>query len=291
MAEQLAALQQAVAALQQQIQGLSAVDVNTLQQQVNVLAAQLTAQTAVPSPVPRLKPTRPDTFSDVKTSGRPETWLFTVGTYFEAAGVADPYTVTFLATLLRGSAALWWQSHTLAVREATLTAIVTWEAFQRTFLEQFAPVSNVKQARDQLSALQQTKSVAHYTTEFRSLILQIPDASAAEQLDRYVRGLKPDVRRVVDLREPANLQAAMRLADRADSHLDRASPAGVFLPEPAPAPAPTPAAEPVPVPMDINAVGSQLSATEKGLLTKQGRCFVCKKRGHRANNCRSVRSS
>ena len=284
--EAVANLQAAVTAIQEQLQGLSITDVSNLSAQVASQQASLASLAAAipPAVVPRLKPAKPDTYSSVRSSGRPEAWLFTVGTYFAAAGLVDPHTITFVATLMRGSAALWWQSQ---VRTA-ISPIATWEAFQQAFLEQFAPVSNVRHARDRLASLCQTKSVAQYTTEFRMLTLQIPTIGDDEQLDRYIRGLKQAVRREVEMREPADLPAAMRLADRADSHLYRTQPAGVSRPAPANGP----------VPMDIGAVRAsgyrvplpKLTPQERERLVEEDRCFKCRQKGHQARQCRTSNS-
>ena len=286
---------QAVSDLQQQLQGLSMSDVNTLnatvqqtQQQVNALAAQVATPAAPAAAVPaavsavtRLKPHKPDPYSDTKVSGRPEAWVFTVDTFFTASGIQDPDRVTYVATLLRGAAALWWQSHVRTV--AAASRITTWDAFQTAFLEQFAPVSNTHHAPDRLSTLYQTKSVTQYTSTFRLLVLQIPNISADEQLDRYLRGLKHAVRREVEMREPADLQVAMRLADRADALMYRDS-ASVSRP--------AAQASAGPVPMDIGAVAGtyrpalpKLTPQERAQLMREGRCFRCRQKGHSARNC------
>ncbi len=277
-------VQAAVALLQEQIQGLTLSDVSALQNQVNAQGQQVAALAAVPPvqapPSVSLKPPKPDSYSSVKSSGRPETWAFTVDTYFEAARISDPDRVTYVATLLRGPAAVWWQSHVTTA--STLTRITTWEAFKVAFLLQFAPIGNVRHARDRLANCIQAKSVAQYTTEFRMLVLQIPNISPDEQLDRFLRGLKPAMRREVEMREPLDLQTAMNLADRADTLMYR-NPASVARP----------AAASGPVPMDIGAVSSgykpalaRLTPQERERLIKEGRCFKCRQKGHSWANCR-----
>ena len=156
-------LQQELATLQNRFEGLTVQDLPQLQAAVQALAAPpapaaLAAAAApavapVPAAVPVLKPARPDTFSSVRASGRPEAWLFVVDTYLEAAEITDPHTIRLVATLLRGPAALWWQSHVRSVRDAGAAPINTWALFQAAFTEQFAPVSNVRQARDRLRNL------------------------------------------------------------------------------------------------------------------------------------------
>ena len=149
-------------------------------------------------------------------------------------------------------------------------------------------MGNVRQARDRLRHLLQTKSVARYTTEFRSLILQIPDASAAEQLDKFIAGFKPIFRREVEMRKPDTLLEAMRLADRADQHIYRNTASGVTRPQ---GPAPS-----SPVPMDIGAIDTRgykaplarVTPQERDRLAREDRCFRCRAKGHRASACKGL---
>lgn len=118
-------LQQQMQAVQVALQNLSlGQNIQILQQQVQALAAQPQPApvAAAAAAVPILKPAKPDTLSSVRSSGRPEAWLFTIDTYFEATGISDPHRVTFVATLLRGAAALWWQSHRRSVTEQLLAS-------------------------------------------------------------------------------------------------------------------------------------------------------------------------
>ena len=153
-----------------------------------------------------------------------------------------------------------------------------WVAFQTAFLAQFAPVSNVRHARDRLSTLyhdQVRRTVYHRVPEPGPADPQ--HVSVDEQLDRFVRGLKHSVRREVEMREPADLETAMRLADRADTLMYRDS-----------ASVSRPAAPPTgPVPMDIGAVAGTYSAPlpkltpqERLRLKNDDRCFRCRQKGH-----------
>lgn len=88
-------LQQQMQAVQVALQNLSldGQNIQILQQQVQALAAQPQPApvAAAAATVPILKPAKPDTFSNVRSSGRPEAWLFTIETYFEATGISDPH--------------------------------------------------------------------------------------------------------------------------------------------------------------------------------------------------------
>jgi len=59
--------------------------------------------------------------------------------------------------------------------------------------------------------------VQDYATEFRSLLLEIPGMQEEEKIDRFIRGLKDNIRMEVELREPADLNEAIKIADRYDS--------------------------------------------------------------------------
>ena len=197
-----------------------------LQQQVGTLTAEVTRQrseldhaaTAGQSStgfVP--KPTKPDTFSSSKESGLASAWLFSLKLYFEATEAADRHKVSFAATFLRGSAALWWQAHLAQADAGTAARIVTWEQFDAGLRAAFSPVNSVKIARDAIRSLSQTRSVQEYIDRFQALVLQIPDMSAAEQLDKFTAGLKPAIQEKVEIEGCDTLTRAMNIAQRIDS--------------------------------------------------------------------------
>ena len=270
--------------------------------QIQVLAAAInTLQTAAPATAPSppavhssAKPLKPSTFSSVKESGDPVSWLFSVHLYFEAARTPDAQKVPFVATFLRGSAALWWQSIFRGVQQGERQAITTWQEFESEFRQVFSPVDSSKVARDQLRQLTQTKSVSEYTDKFRTLSLQITDLSAAEALDRFTAGLKPPVREKIEIDDPKTLERAMFVAHRVDTIHHRAQQrANNAQPSSA-------TASPVQdnaVPMELGAMRPQqgqqqrrrypakLKPGERAHLAAQGRCFRCRGDGHWHANC------
>src|SRR3954471_14198040 len=125
--------------------------------------------------------------------------------------------MVYLATnLLRGDAATWWRHHYERYIGDKAT-VPTWNEFEKLITRKFKPVNATKIARDQLANLRQTGSVKAYNARFTSIILEIPTIDEEEQLDRYTRGLKEKVRIEVELREPNDLEEAMRIADRFDT--------------------------------------------------------------------------
>ena len=279
-----------------------------MQQQYNTLASELHRQRAELQQVAASgsrssapKPAKPNTFSSVKDSGSTDSWLFSLRLYFEATGTDDSHKVAFAVTFLRGSAALWWQSHLAQVDADTALRITSWTQFSTEFKAQFAPVNSVKTARDTIRHLSQTKGVQEYIDRFQALVLQIPDMSAAEQLDKFIAGLKPAIQEKVEIEDCDTLSKAMQIAQRIDSihqrHLrQNGSTASTSAP-----------ASDGPVPMEVGAMRPQqshqrsrqqwrprprgqpqppeISERERARCQDQDRCFKCKQKGHSWRMC------
>ena len=122
MEQQIFQLATAVESLRQQLGPVSNSSFLALQHQVNALTTQAAAAQDVAQTARRWNPVRPDTFSSLRVSGRPETWLFILKTYFEAADVSTSHRVPLATTLLRGDAALWWQCRDRLVSEGVCRA-------------------------------------------------------------------------------------------------------------------------------------------------------------------------
>jgi hypothetical protein len=81
----------------------------------------------------------------------------------------------------------------------------------------FQPINAEEKAWRQLMYARQTTSVSEYTSRMQLLFMQLPDLSPQERRFRFIQGLKPVVRKEVQLREPATLEDAIRLAERVDA--------------------------------------------------------------------------
>lgn len=191
-------------------------------QQMAAIVAQLQSQvqqlqSAQPAAPVRVQPSKPDIFTGDRYVDAEE-WLFKFTQWAELMQVPEPDKVKLAATYLRNGAALWWR----AVAEERVhmvppMALPTWEEFKNMLVDLFQPVNFKKQARDKLSALRQTKSVALYNSEFTRLILAAGNVTPTEQLDKYIRGLKDKVRVHVELSDPTTLIAAMQKASTVDN--------------------------------------------------------------------------
>jgi hypothetical protein len=104
--------------------------------------------------------------------------------------------------------------------------VTTWERFVREIRQNFCPTNRTKLARDKLVNMRQTGNLREYIRDFRTLILDIPGMNEEEKLDRFVRGLKPHIRREVDIKEPQSLDRAIKLSERFDAVNRSSNPSG-----------------------------------------------------------------
>jgi hypothetical protein len=72
--------------------------------------------------------------------------------------------------------------------EGLSTEIETWDDFKKELTSRFQAVNTVRAARDRLANIRQEKTVRSYVEAFQNLVMQIPDITNAEALDRFVRG-------------------------------------------------------------------------------------------------------
>ncbi|KAJ9507622.1 hypothetical protein QJQ45_019189 [Haematococcus lacustris] len=271
--------------------------IQRLEQQLAQLSLQQTtpaAPTPAPAPAPppppatapqpRMpRPNPPSTFSGSRTTDV-AAWLFAVDLFFTISELTDAQRIVYVATLLSGHALLWYRS--------SVSSFTSWTCFVAAFERQFAPVNRLRHARDRLAALTQTSSVRRYLGEFTALCLEVTDLSPAEQLDRFIRGLKPSVRRELELREPTSFSEASTIADRVDAiSYSTSTSRSSYRPPSTPRP---PRPETAAVPMELDAMlhtspsrsrGTRLSDAQRAALRDSKACFYCRKTGHTMKDC------
>ena len=176
-----------------------------LRQELKVIQAMKTAEPTASSstpanttPLPRpalvepIRAAQPEPFN----GRRPEVelWLFQLERYMQYTKITGTRMVEFAETLLKGDALTWWRVQVTTNKDPT-----EWDEFSQMLQKQFKPINSVKAARDKLATLQQTGSVKGYNIVFLSTLLEILDISNGEILDRYIRGLKDQTRKDVEL--------------------------------------------------------------------------------------------
>ncbi|KAJ3278050.1 hypothetical protein HK104_002705, partial [Borealophlyctis nickersoniae] len=206
-------------------------------------------------------------------------------TLFAYINMGDYDRILTAAAHLTGTADIWWGSQ-------DQTTIATWAAFETALKKQFSPVNTVQVARHKLANIRQTKSVQDYQEHFQQLLLQIPDISDSEKVDRFIRALKPNVHLQVNLvtsvytgTKEITFAWICELAGTADTVLFNSTTNN----RPSQPRGPTING---PVPMDIDTVTTdnkpqKLTDKASEWLRKNKGCFFCRKPNvdHTAKNC------
>ena len=167
-----------------------------------------------------LKPNKPSTFQGKRDEFAVRTWLFQVQQYLSlvqvenAVNLDDQTKISFVSSFLTGTAAAWW--YTLV---ASNTAPNTWEGFEAAIGQEFIPFDSVQRSRNKLRQLTQKTSVSSYLSEFRNIVLTIPNMNEVEKVDRFCQGLKPQIRLEVMKAGAQTMNDASKIALNVDSAL------------------------------------------------------------------------
>lgn len=302
-----------MAELQAAIASATAIESRRLEalfnEQLLAIEARMKAEVK-PKSKPTVKPPAPSRYGG--KVGEAESWLDSVELFLSACGIEDPDCVPYAATLLESHAGTWWRT----VRNDA-TPITTWAHFKEELLHNFKHQDPVKAARTKLHYLRQRTSVSTYFSEFNRLVLQIPGISEDEQVDRFFRGLKPNLQKEITLREPKGFRSMVKMAHQLDtlyysadrpksfSHAPASTPmelGAVLRPSsrgPFPSSRPStsqasgsrPSFKPAGPPRPSNQGGSwppyrrPLTDADRERLLSEKRCFYCKEKGHYAEYC------
>lgn len=79
------------------------------------------------------------------------------------------------------------------MRHSKMTS-TAWNDFEKGITTEFIPEDHTRRARDRLRKCRQSSSLSKYLNEFRNITISVGDILEGEKFDRFVYGLKPNVR-------------------------------------------------------------------------------------------------
>jgi hypothetical protein len=220
-----------------------------------------------------LRPGAPWPFFHAEANENVRHWIRTMESAFKAHKIADGDRVTNAGLCMKDKAAQWING---LPRLPDGEAFATWEDLCKAILMRFEPANYQRQLRRQLDTMKQTGSVAQYISEYNSVLSQIDAILEIDKVEKFLKGLREDIRYEVDRANSETLSATIQLAENTERALawSKAQQDGDARPS---------------TTNDGSARASSPSAHggsgRNGQPSHQRRCYNCNETGHKAYDC------
>lgn len=217
------------------------------------------------------RPNKPALFSG--KPGTVEAWCSHMDSYVRLTDAAEACQIA--CTYMDGEAFTWWHTY------SRTAAVPDWAAFRAALIRRFSPLNKMQAARDKLHFWRQIKDVGTFNRNFLSALLDIPDITEAEEIDRYSRGLKRDIWQALCLKTYTDLESLMTDVLRVEAA--KAGPSRITS-----SVGSTSAKSPATgvVPMDISSIKvDKLTPDERQRCMRESLCLRCREKGHLAKDC------
>nr|GEU44430.1 hypothetical protein [Tanacetum cinerariifolium] len=124
--------------------------------------------------------------------------------------------VEFAASMLQGRALTWW--HTLIQTRGRAAAITqSWDDFKKLMMEEYCPDDEVQKLESQFWNHKMVESdIDGYTARLHELARLVPHMVTPDSqcVNRYIRGLAPEIKAHVTSSKPATIQDAVSMVNR-----------------------------------------------------------------------------
>lgn len=178
-------------------------------------------------------------------------------------------------TYLDGEAITWWHTHSRTI------AVPDWTGLRAALIRRFSPLNKTQAARDKLHSWRQIKDVGTFNRTFLSVLLDIPDITEAEKIDRYSRGLKRDIWQALCLETYKDLESLMTDALRVEAAKAGASRITSNVSSTSGKPPTTGV-----IPMDISSIKvDKLTPEKRQRCMRESLCLRCREKRHLAKDC------
>ena len=159
-----------------------------------------------------IKPKDPPVFTG-KSSDDVEVWVQQVDNYLQLLGGSDSMQVSYVGTLLQGTAQLWFQRECSAGRRPD-----SWQVLAVALCDRFSNTTKADQAQSTLMSIRQGKneSAHDFSLRFEAVLDKIPAYDETWVRNLFVWGLHANIAQAVNMKNPRTLNQAMKLAKRAD---------------------------------------------------------------------------
>jgi len=263
------------------------------------------------TPAQFIKPAAPDKFNGTDRSVSIEVFLNSAERFLRLSKVDKKDKIDQTVMYFSGIAYEWWIS--IETTEGEEIRNIEWDVFKQMCLKRFMPVTSAESAYKRIGRCRQKGDISTYISGFQNLAQQIPFSllSKEARVLQFVDGLNFDLQKVVKSMRPANIEDAINFAQSIGSigykqigmnYNNRDYQTGTNR-----QPQPTfrhynSGTRNQPIELEnVTTVETQednfnesidnltidlsFLTTEQRQLYKEGKCFNCKKTGHRGRDC------
>ncbi|KAJ9558426.1 hypothetical protein OSB04_013040 [Centaurea solstitialis] len=142
---------------------------------------------------------------------------------FETCRCAKEDKVVYARSMLKADALSWWNLET-GGKGSEMVRKITWDGFVKKFTQQFFPLAATKKMEEEFLRLEQGNlSVQDYTTRFieKARFAGVYVPTEERKVERYIWGLRGNLREFVLSKEPATFQAAINAAETIEREKNR----------------------------------------------------------------------
>jgi len=168
-----------------------------------------------------IKATPPPSFSGEHGIHVAQEFVYKCEQYFRVQEIPNHKQVDVAANSFEKNAMQWFVRLRNSLQDNTSTEetkiLTDWVTFKIAFLSYFQPVEIKRIARAKLNSIIQKGSISSYCNHFMDLLNKLggnTEMELQQQLFLFRKGINPHIRVYVDLKEPKNLDEAMRFAQR-----------------------------------------------------------------------------
>lgn len=208
----------------------------------------------------------------------------------------EPRSVYWASGYFNGPISKWWYAQVASTMDEVSGGFAGITAMEEALIQEFCGRTPAKQARINLDRATQRTTVQKYANYFREQLLELPHRHEEDNVHDFQRGLKPYIRKEVALKNPKTLAEAVQAAlavEAADREIDgnretRRERLNVI--DEADDGTETDDADDLESSNDDEKthdlmMARRLTAEEVEQYKKEGRCFICREKGHIATKC------
>nr|GEX34916.1 hypothetical protein [Tanacetum cinerariifolium] len=145
-------------------------------------------------------------------------WIHEMENIFKAVKCADEDKVVYAIAKLRSEARSWWDM----VKDTSVPTV--WDHFKEMFRDKFCPIRMVMQLEEELLTFKQgSQTVQEYTARFVEMAkyAQHQVATEGRKMERFIRGLRTNIREIVSTKNLTTFQEAVGAAQEVEKEMGK----------------------------------------------------------------------